>query len=85
MKLFKLLLHLGDEADDVLTSANVSEESRKKYNDVLTNLTLVSRYIRILFLNACDFTMEESFEHFITSWLKIVNMKHERRIDYIIA
>ena len=78
MKLFKLLLHLGDDTDDVLTSVNVSEESRKKYNDVLTNLTLVSRYIRILFLNACDFTMEESFEHFIASLLKIVNMEHEK-------
>ena len=82
MKLFKQLLHLGGEEDDVLTSANVSKESRKKYNNVLIHLTLISRYIRILFLNACDFTTEESFEHFSTSLLKTVNMGHERRIDY---
>jgi len=30
-----LLYCLGEDADDVLTSTNISEESRKKYTDVL--------------------------------------------------
>ena len=67
-----LLYCLGEEADDILTSTNISMESRKKYNDVLAKFDAHFKVRKNIILESMWFnrkTQEEdkSVEQFITS------------------
>ena len=44
-----LLYCLGDDAEDVLRSTNISEEDRKKYGEVLENFDQIFRYGKLYY------------------------------------
>ena len=67
-----LLYCLGEDADDVLTSTNISEESRKKYTDVLAKFDTDFKVRKNVIFERVRFNCrvqehEESVEQFITS------------------
>jgi len=67
-----LLYCLGEDADDVLTSTNISEESRKKYTDVLAKFDTHFQVRKNVIFERARFNRrvqehEESVEQFITS------------------
>ena len=67
-----LLYCLGKEADDVLTSMNISMESRKKYNDVLAKFDAHFKVRKNIIFERARFNRrtqeeDESVKQFITS------------------
>ena len=67
-----LLYCLGEEADDVLTSTNISAESRKKYDDVLAKFYTHFKVRKNIIFERARFNRrvqeeEESVEQFITT------------------
>ena len=67
-----LLYCLGEDADDVLTSTNISNESRKKYTDVLAKFDAHFQVCKNVIFERAQFNRrvqehEESVEQFITS------------------
>ena len=67
-----LLYCLGEEADDVLTSTNISDESRKKYMEVLAKFDAYFKvHKNVIFecarFNHQDQQEEKSVKQFITS------------------
>lgn len=67
-----LLYCLGEDADDVLTSTNISDESRKKYTDVLAKFDAHFQVRKNVIFERAWFNCrvqehEESVEQFITS------------------
>ena len=67
-----LLYCLGEDADDILTSTNISEESRKKYTDVLAKFDTDFKVRKNVIFEHARFNRrvqehEESVEQFITS------------------
>ena len=67
-----LLYCLGEEADDVLTSTNISTESRKKYDDVLAKFDAHFQVRKNIIFERAQFNRrtqedEESVDQFITN------------------
>ena len=91
-----LLYCLGEEADDVLTSTNISTEDRKKYKQVLAKFDAHFKVRKNIIFERARFNRrmqeeEESVEQFITSLYSLAdnceygNMKEELIRDRLVV
>ena len=91
-----LLYCLGEEADDVLTSTNISEENRKKYGEVMAKFDGLFKVRRNVILERARFNRRcqregESAEQYITALYSLVetceygNLRDEMLRDRIVV
>ena len=79
-KVSTLLYCLGEEADNILASTNLTDEDRKKYSEVLAKFDGLFKVRKNVIFERARFNRREqeegeTVEHFIcTSFLKIVNI-----------
>ena len=90
-----LLYCLGEQADDVLVSTNISEESRKKYDDILAKFDAHFRVRKNIIFERARFNRriqeDESVDQFITNLYSLAdngefgNMKDELIRDCLVV